>query len=210
MTTTSLSERTRSYSDPLRNFKFQVEIIHDNTTVTENIGKMGFTSVDGLNMSTEMIPYREGGWNTNPHKMVGMTDFSPVTLSSGVFSGKPGMWDLARQVFSVQWGDGSIAASEDYRFEMYIRVFDHPVTKGTGSAARGNVDDAVLGFKLYNAWVANVAFSGLDSLTNSIIVSNMTVHHEGLEVFWGKDEVNKLSHTNIPGVYPAVNKDVLI
>lgn len=194
MATTSLSERTRTYADPLRNFKFQVEIFHSDTGLQQGIGQMGFTSVDGLNMSTEMIPYREGGWNTNPHKMVGMTDFSPVTLSSGVFYQKPGMWNLAKQIFSVQWGNGTIDLNTDYRFDMLIRVFDHPVTKGEGASVRGDVTGAVLAYQLYNAWVANVAFSGLDSLTNSIIVSNMTVHHEGLDVFWGTTETAALRH----------------
>lgn len=194
MATTSLAERTRTYADPLRNFKFQVEIFHSNTELQQGIGQMGFTSVDGLNMSTEMIPYREGGWNTNPHKMVGMTDFSPVTLSSGVFYQKPGMWNLAKQIFSVQWGNGTIGLNEDYRFDMLIRVFDHPVTKGEGAAVRGDVKGAVLAYQLYNAWVANIAFSGLDALTNSILVSNMTVHHEGLDVFWGTTETAALRH----------------
>lgn len=194
MATTSLAERTRTYADPLRNFKFQVEIFHSDTALQQGIGQMGFTSVDGLNMSTEMIPYREGGWNTNPHKMVGMTDFSPVTLSSGVFYQKPGMWNLAKQIFSVQWGNGTIDLNTDYRFDMLIRVFDHPVTKGEGASVRGDVTGAVLAYQLYNAWVANVAFSGLDSLTNSIIVSNMTVHHEGLDVFWGTTETAALRH----------------
>jgi hypothetical protein len=56
-----------------------------------------------------------------------------------------------------------------------------------------DLSNAILAFRVRNAWVANVAFSGLDSLSNSIMVSNMTVHHEGLEVFWGKDQVNTLS-----------------
>lgn len=190
MAGTTMSERTRQYADPLRNFKFQVEIFHYTDGLQKGIGDMGFTSVDGLNMSTEMIPYREGGWNTNPHKMPGMTDFSPVTLSSGVFYGKPGMWNLAKQMFAVQWGNGTIDMNSDYRFDMMIRVFDHPVTKGEGSAVKGDTNGAVLAFQLYNAWVANVAYSGLNAMDNAILVSQMTIHHEGLEVLWGTGEVN--------------------
>jgi phage tail-like protein len=140
-----------------------------------------------------MIPYREGGWNTNPHKMPGLTDFSPITLASGVFYQKPGMWNLAKQMFSVNWGGGTLAADQDYRFDMLIRVYDHPVTKGPGTMTTADLSNAVLAFQVRNAWVANVSFSGLDSLSNSIMVSNMTVHHEGLEVFWGKQETNTLS-----------------
>lgn len=190
------SGKTRLAQDPIRNFKFQVDIFHRDAEVKKNIAQMGFTAVDGLSMSTEMIPYREGGWNTNPHKMPGLTDFSPITLASGVFYQKPGMWNLAKQMFSVNWGGGTLAAGEDYRFDMLIRVYDHPVTKGPGTMTTSDLTNAVLGFQVRNAWVANVAFSGLDSLSNSIMVSNMTVHHEGLEVFWGKEETNSLASSD--------------
>lgn len=193
---TSMAERTRLAADPLRNFKFQVEIFHYVDSLQKGIGTMGFTSVDGLNMSTEMIPYREGGWNTNPHKMVGMTDFSPVTLSSGVFYQKPGMWNLAKQIFAVQWGNGTLNATDDYRFDMLIRVFDHPVTKGEGAAVNGDTKGAVMAFQLYNAWVANVSFSSLNAMDNAILVQQMTVHHEGLDVFWGSTDVLNMTHTS--------------
>lgn len=189
---TLIDSRTRSVADPLRNFKFQVEVFHFNQGIKQRLGAIGFTSVEGLNMSTEMIPYREGGWNTNPHKMPGMTDFSPVTMSSGVFYQKPGMWDAAKQMFAVQWGNGTIGMGEDYRFNMLIRVFDHPVTRGVGAAVNGDPQGAVLAFQLYNAWVANVAFSGLNAMENAILVHQMTVHHEGLEVYWNQDNVTAL------------------
>lgn len=194
MAGTTMSERTRQYADPLRNFKFQVEIFHYTDKLKKGVAEMGFTSVDGLNMSTEMIAYREGGWNTNPHKMVGMTDFSPVTLSSGVFYQKPGMWNLAKQMFAVQWGNGELGLNDDYRFDMLIRVFDHPVTKGPGASVGNDVSSPVLAFQLYNAWVANVAFSGLNAMDNAVLVSQMTVHHEGLDVFWGTSEATSLTH----------------
>jgi phage tail-like protein len=193
MDTSVSKDKTRLSQDPIRNFKFQVDIFHPDDSIKGSVAKMGFTAVDGLNMSTEMIPYREGGWNTNPHKMPGLTDFSPVTLSSGVFYDKPGMWDLARQMFSINWGGGTLAADKDYRFDMLIRVYDHPVTKGPGTMTTADLTNAVIAFQVRNAWVANVAFSGLDSLSNSIMVSNMTVHHEGLEVFWGKDQVRTMT-----------------
>jgi phage tail-like protein len=187
--------QTRLSQDPLRNFKFQVQMTMnpttpDGTKLQQELGTMGFVEVSGLNMSTEMIPYREGGWNTNLHKMPGMTDFSPVTLSSGVFYGKPGMWNLAKQIFSTQWGGGSLTGVEDYRFDMTVRVFDHPVTKSSSTTGTWSPDDAVLAFKIYNAWVANVSFSGLDSVSNSILVSQMTVHHEGMDVFFADNAKN--------------------
>lgn len=184
---TSINDRARSVADPLRNFKFQVQFVQgagaSGSTVQE-LARIGFTSVEGLNMSTEMIPYREGGWNTNPHKLPGMTDFSPVTMSSGVFYTKPGMWNVAKNMFAVQWGNGTITKGQDFRFDVIIRVFDHPITKGVGSATNGRTDGPALIYKLYNAWVANVAYSGLNAMDNAVLVQQLTLHHEGLDTIF--------------------------
>lgn len=176
--------RARSTSDPLRNFKFQVQFVQQTGSpagITQELAKIGFTSVEGLNMSTEMIPYREGGWNTNPHKLPGMTDFSPVTMSSGVFFTKPGMWNVAQNMFSVQWGNGTLAKNQDFRFDVIIRVFDHPITTGPGASVRGDISSPALIYRLYDAWVANVAYSGLNAMDNAVLVQQLTVHHEGLD-----------------------------
>ena len=153
---------------------------------------MGFTSVEGLSMSTDVTAYREGGWNTNPHKLPGQTDFAPLTCSSGVFWSKPGMWEAAKQMFSVQWGEGNIGLHGEFRFDAIIRVLDHPVTRGPESGVRGNTSGAVLGFKIYNGWVANVAFGGLNAGDNSVLIHNMTVHHEGLGVAFGGNNIQRL------------------
>ena len=181
----TLTERTRATADPVRNFKYQVELIHTNKILEGEIGKMGFTSVDGLSMSTDVSAYREGGWNTNPHKLPGQTDFAPLSLSSGVFYTKPGMWELAKQMFSVQWGGGTLPMGGEFRFDMKIRVLDHPVTQLDPSGVGGSPSGTVLGFKIYNGWVANVGFGGLNAGDNGVLIHNMTVHHEGLEVKYG-------------------------
>jgi len=182
MATGSLTDRSRTKSDPLRNFKFQVQFVHPKGSGSSGeLAKIGFTSVEGLNMSTEMIPYREGGWNTNPHKLPGMTDFSPVTMSSGVFYTKPGMWNVAKNMFAVQWGNGTIQKGEDFRYDVIINVFDHPITRGVGSASSPSTSQAALRYRLYDAWVANVAYSGLNAMDNAVLVQQLTLHHEGLD-----------------------------
>lgn len=189
-----LDDRTRIKSDPVRNFKFQVQVVHRDNNLVREIANMGFTQVDGLSMTTEMVPYREGGWNTNPHKLPGMTDFPPLSMGSGVFHQKPGMWNMARQMFAVQWGSGNIGVGEEFRFDMIIRIMDHPVTEGPASGARGSTLGSVMGFVVYNAWVGGVAFGGLNAMDNSVLVHSMTVHHEGFEALWGHDEVTSLRH----------------
>lgn len=57
-------------TDPLRNFKFNVNIMHPNLS---GFASLGFMTVSGLNITTEVIPYREGGMNTTTQKMPGLT-----------------------------------------------------------------------------------------------------------------------------------------
>lgn len=191
----TIAERTRSQSDPVRNFKFQVGLFHPDHVLQAEIAKMGFTSVQGIGMSTDVATYREGGWNTNLHKMPGFTDFPPLTMSSGVFYTKPGMWDLAKQMFAVQWGQGTIAMGNEFRFDMLVRVLDHPVTAGAASGVQGKPDGAVLAFTFYNAWCANVNFNGLDATASTgVLVHEMTVVHEGMDVFFGNVDALNLRH----------------
>lgn len=61
-------------NDPLMGFRFKVEI--------EGIADMGFTDVSGLNASTEVVEYREGGFNYT-RKLPGRQKVGQVTLSTG-------------------------------------------------------------------------------------------------------------------------------
>lgn len=191
---------TTARVDPVRNFKFNVEAsLAGNNTV---LGDMGFMSVEGIAMNTEMVAYREGGWNTSPHKLPGQTDFSPLTMSAGVFHTKPHMWNLAKRMFNVQWGglDGlSMDANGDiseFRYDLIVRVMGHPVTAaGADGVARNgspegsnNISGAILAYKFFNCWTASVGFSGLNASDNAIIVHQMTVHHEGFQVYFGNTD----------------------
>ena len=180
----------RSRTDPMRNFKFQVQIVHP--TLQQQVANMGFMNVAGLNMTTEAIPYREGGWNTNPHKLPGQTDFGPLTLIQGVMYTVPGMWLLAKNIFAVQWGGGTLDADTQYRFTTVIRVLDHPITRGAASgapAASFPPDGARLAFVAYNCWVGSVAYNDLDAMGNAVLIAQMTMHHEGFDVLYGQDAI---------------------
>jgi phage tail-like protein len=191
-----IDSRTRLKADPVRNFKYQVQLFSSVPGFETEFAKIGFMSVEGLAMNTEMVPYREGGWNTNPHKLPGQTDFAPLTMSAGVFYQKPGMWNLAKRMFSVQWGGGTIGMDEDFRFNMAVRVLDHPVTDGkTGSAAGGkDISSAVIGFAFYNCWAGSIGFNGLNAMDNAILIHQMTVHHEGFDVYFGNHDAVALEH----------------
>ncbi|MFI6512978.1 phage tail protein [Streptosporangium sp. NPDC050855] len=169
-------------SDPLRNFKFKVAFSRGGANGTAGIEpptQMGFMSVSGLSVNTDVIPYREGGYSTSPHKLPGQTDFQPVTLSKGLIVGDEGsfMMRWMRTVMAVSSGGdmglGTPQATQgyDFRVDVEIQVLNHPVMEGDG--------DVRARFKLYNAWPTTASFSDLDAGANQIIVNQMTLVHEG-------------------------------
>lgn len=196
---------TISRTDPLRDFKFRVQIVPTGGALTSliggtnGIGNLGFAVVSGIAVQNELIPYREGGMNTHPHKMVGMSDFTPVTFSRGVFSNQPQMWKW--QSFMHSWmqgsngtGGGGVAGGstgqgDDYRCNIIVSVMDHPYTAPNGyeidpssNLADPTLNNVRLRFTLYNCWPGGYALSDLNAGASSIMVQQMTVHHEGFEL----------------------------
>lgn len=159
-------------TDPLRNFKFRVSILNPKYP---GFVKMGFMSVDGLSITTEVIPYREGGMNTTTQKMPGQSDFSPLTLSTGVIVGRGHMWEWMKQLFSVIQGAGNGAPAENFRHSVDIKVLDHPTTKVTNVPVKA-------WFRVFNTWPTSISISNLDAGANAIVVQQMTLAHEGFDL----------------------------
>ena len=67
--------KTAQIIDPFATFKFHVEI--------GNIIEAAFTECNGLEMSTEVFEYREGGENQFVHKFPTRTRVSNITLKRG-------------------------------------------------------------------------------------------------------------------------------
>ena len=174
-------------TDPLRNFKFRVIIGHrTNDLSPDQLRTFGFTSVSGLSMTTESIPYRQGGYNTTVHQIPGQTTFSPITLQRGVLINTHGAWDWMRELFSTIAGNGLGRAGNNFRAPVEIHVLDHPVTQDTdGSNNNTGVNVAEkMKFKLYNAWISSLSYSDLNAGDNSLLVEQMTLVHEGFDVKW--------------------------
>ncbi len=156
-------------TDPLRNFRFHVQVNHPKFP---GFAKLGFMSVSGLSITTEVIPYREGGMNTTTQKMPGQSDFAPVTLSKGMAVGETYMMDWMKELFYVMQGEGTRAATTlDFRHTVDIWVMDHPVTLGNVPVKAH--------FQLKNAWPTAIAFSDLDAGANAVMINQMTLAHEG-------------------------------
>jgi phage tail-like protein len=189
-------------ADPIRDFKFIVEIqpppsgrLH--ASFGGNITNLGFAVVSGVSVQNEVIPYREGGMNTHPHKMVGQSDFAPVTFSRGTFFEQDQLyrwqqfmhaWSSATGATRVGAGNLSVSSNNDYRCTIGVRVLDHPASGATyvsdPSKNGGGVNTSTLpttriGFVLYNCWPGAFAMSDLNAGNSGILIQQLTVHHEG-------------------------------
>jgi len=160
----------RLATDPLRNFKFNVNIMHPKLS---GFTSMGFMTVSGLNITTEVIPYREGGMNTTTQKMPGQSDFAPITLSQGVAIGSGDMWEWTRELFTVMQGTGTGAPGQDFRATVDIMVLAHPVTTSQVPV------QAI--YRVFNAWPTSIAFSDLDAGANAVLMQQMSLAHEGFD-----------------------------
>ncbi len=76
-------------NDPLRNFRFRVDI--------NNVAQAGFSEATGFDVSTDPIDYREGNELTRVRKLPGLTKYGNVTLKRGV-TDSTDLWDWAQQI----------------------------------------------------------------------------------------------------------------
>ena len=189
-----VNSRSTLKTDPVRNFRFLVTFIeHDTTANKDVLIPMGFTSVSGLAVTTDSIPYREGGYNTTVHQIPGQTSFTPLTLQRGVMLGSSQNWARMKKLFAtVQAGGSTLALGKTFRFDLEIKVLNHPVPSqgadvagGTG-AVTAATDDVAMKFRVYNAWPTTVAYSDLNAGDNALYVEQMTLVHEGFDLNWGK------------------------
>ncbi len=198
-------------TDPLRNFKFRVQINPTGdsplATMAEGISNLGFAQMSGIAVTNEVIPYREGGMNTHPHKMIGQSDFAPVSLARGVFAAPTGGSALYNwQEFLHSWQGGSLpegqgskgngpggmgAEGSEYRCEVTVTVFDHPVTQTgfsydenpAGGSSTVNLPPR-LSLTLWNAWPGSFSISDLNAGDNGILIQQLQLHHEGFSMNW--------------------------
>jgi len=200
---TIINNRSNLITDPLRNFRFLVTFTPlDSTNSTMSAlssATMGFTSVSGLSVATDAIPYREGGYNTTVHQIPGQTTFTPLTLQRGVMVGTNRNWEWMRNMFATVGGGGSTRGiDKNFRCNIDIKVLAHPIpaagsedavaqngAAGAPTATTASQDTVAMQFRVYNAWPTAVAYSDLNAGDNALLVEQMTLVHEGFNISWG-------------------------
>jgi phage tail-like protein len=186
-----INNRSTLLTDPLRNFRFLVTFqpqAGDNIGVTGlTQATIGFTSVSGLSVATDSIPYREGGYNTTVHQIPGQTTFTPLTLQRGVLLGTKQNWDWMRNLFAtVTAANSTRAVDQNFRCDLEIAVLSHPIpgSPNANDTTTTSQDHVAMRFKVYNAWPTSVAYSDLNAGDNALFVEQMTLVHEGFDINW--------------------------
>ncbi len=138
---------------PLPNFHFEV-----------NWGgtRIGFVKISGLEVTTEVIEYREGSSLIyNSTKQPGRTSYSNILLERGIF--------LNDFEFFAWW-------QKTYQFMENGQAFRRDVTISL-------LDDQhkpVLIWSLINAWPCRVKWGELNAQDNQVMMELLELTHEGL------------------------------
>lgn len=178
-------------TDPLRSFRFTASFVvpdpfdprikDSNSTNLPSAGKSigwvgGFSSISGLSINTQNIPYREGGYNTTVHQIPGMTTFQPITFSRGVLYGNDQAMAWMRGIFGAASGEGlyGTSSSNNFRVDIILNVNRHPADPVN--------DTPQIAFKIHNAWITALNYTDLDASNGSILFETIQVVHEGISV----------------------------
>ena len=197
-------------TDPLRSFRFYAEFskaglnnedvmdarITSSASAAASSGTStgwvgGFTSISGLNITTQSIQYREGGYNTTVHQVPGMTTFSPITFQRGVLYGNDQAQTWMRGMFAAAAGDGLATGSKTFRVNIKIYVMDHP------NANASDANTPTMGFDIRNAWITQLNYTDLNANDGAILFESMALVHEGLSVFFTDASYSPIGRTAI-------------
>lgn len=141
-------------NDPLRNFRFRVEI--------DNVTRAGFAEVSIGASTTEAIDYREGTDPPHVRKLSGLTRYGNVTLKSGLAVGSG-----ALELFHW-YRDVSAGQLVQNRRRVVIIVQD----EAAQDQAR---------FVVSEAWPVKYEASTLSARANEVVIETLELANEGIE-----------------------------
>jgi phage tail-like protein len=140
--------------DPLRNFRFRLEI--------DNITQAGFSDVTIGETSVDPVDYREGTDPPHVRKLTGLTKYGPITLKWGITVGATAL-DLFKWHKAVS--DGQVLND---RKRVVIAVQD----EAGEDRAR---------FVVSEAWPVKYTPSSLSAKGNEVLIESIELAHEGME-----------------------------
>ncbi|HLU88484.1 MAG TPA: phage tail protein [Cyclobacteriaceae bacterium] len=122
--------------------------------------QVGFTEVTGLDITTEVIEYRDGANpDYTPVKMPGQRKFSNVTLKRGTFSNDNQFYE---------WFN-SVSLNTIERRDLIISLLNEN-------------HEPVVVWKVKNAWPTKITPTDLKSDGNEVAMESVELVHEGLTI----------------------------
>lgn len=138
-------------SYPLPKFHFQVEW---------GGSKIGFTEVSGLDITTEVIEYRDGASpEYSKIKMPGQRKFSNITLKRGSFKSDNQFYD---------WFN-TVSLNTIERRDITISLLNES-------------HEPVIVWKVKNAWPSKITPTDLKADGNDVAIESLELAHEGLTI----------------------------
>ena len=149
---------TSSINHPYRVFRYRV-------TFDKFMARASFSEVSGMNLSTQVVEYREGSDLRNtPRKLPGLTTFSNVTFRWGQTADN----DFLEWVQSVapnnQQGPKGLAGN---RTNITVTLIDDTGNDGTS-------------WTLINCWPVSYTVPDLSGLGNEVAITSLEVCCEGI------------------------------
>jgi phage tail-like protein len=134
---------------PLPKFHFQVEW---------GGTKIGFTEVTGLDITTDVIEYRDGA-SPEYHKvkMPGLQKFSNITLKRGIFAGDNEyfLWFNTVKLNTIERRDITISLLNEEHAPVFV-------------------------WKVKNAWPTKITPTDLKADGNEVALESLELAHEGI------------------------------
>ena len=138
-------------NDPLRNFRFRLEI--------DSITQGWFSEVNIGDTTTEAIDYREGTEPTHVRKLPGLTKYGNITLK----------WGVTDSMELYEWHKAIVAGGiGDQRKTVKIVVIDEA---GEDKAS----------FLVSEAWPSKYDPSDLNAKGNEVFIELLELVNEGIE-----------------------------
>jgi len=138
-------------TDPLRNFRFRLEI--------DGIAQAAFSEVAIGETTTEAIDYREGNEPTHVRKLSGLTKFGNITLKRGITDSLD-IWNWHKEILAGQ--------IQSNRKQVIIVAQDEA---GTDKAR----------FVVTEAWPTKYDPSDLNGKGNEVFIELLELVNEGIE-----------------------------
>lgn len=142
---------------PYRVFRYRVEI--------EGLSRAGFSEVSGMNLSTDVVEYREGDDLRNtPRKLQGLTKFGNVTFRWGLTDDS----DFLEWIYSVA-PTNQAPPTGIQRKNITVTLIDDAGNDGPQ-------------WQLINCWPTGYNVPDLNGLGGEVAISSLEICHEGLEL----------------------------